>query len=111
MAYLASMRADGESEIDMMRACNLCDETQVRLLLMTWDAPSPLPGEPPASREYVAEIERCNRALGAENDRLRGHLETVGMHLHKVDRDKPGNAAETIRLLADECERALKGDV
>lgn len=37
MAYLASLRADGESPAQMMVACNLGDEGQVQLLLMTWD--------------------------------------------------------------------------
>jgi hypothetical protein len=68
MAYLAHMRDRGESEIEMIRACNLGDVGQVRLLLATWDD-LPADGGPP-SPEYVAEIERCNAGMGEEIKRL-----------------------------------------
>jgi hypothetical protein len=51
---------------------------------------------------------RALDALRAEVASLRGHLETIGMHLVKIDRDGPPDAKERIRLLADQCETALQ---
>lgn len=39
---------------------------------------------------------------------LRGHIETIGMHLVKIDRDKPPDAQDRIRRLAEQCETALR---
>ena len=36
-AYLATLRDEGASPEESMRACNLGDEEQVRLLLITYD--------------------------------------------------------------------------
>lgn len=42
--------------------------------------------------------------LVEEHDRLRGHMETIGMFLEKLCHNEP---AATIQELADQCEAAL----
>lgn len=69
MAYLAHERNAGESYAEMMRSCNVHDDGQVLLLLMTWDESEP-PKEDITEQVLRAEI-RSIRGQRHEADAAR----------------------------------------